>query len=37
MFSGTATLFFFIFGAIFGILGHKFYLEMDDGGDDPYV
>jgi len=30
MYSGTATLFLFILGVVFGVLGHKFYQEMDD-------
>lgn len=30
MFSGTATLFFFVLGVVFGVLGHKFYEEMDE-------
>lgn len=30
MYSGTATLFFFILGIVFGVLGHKFYEEMED-------
>lgn len=30
MYSGTATLFFFILGIVFGVLGHKFFEEMED-------
>jgi len=30
MFSGTATLFFFLIGVLFGVLGRKFYEEMED-------
>ena len=34
MYSGTATLFFFILGVNFGIIAHKLYSETnDDGGD----
>lgn len=36
MYSGAATLFFFILGVAFGVLGHKFYQEMDDDGG-PYA
>lgn len=36
VYSGTAVLFFFLMGAGFGALAHKFYQELDDegGGDD---